>query len=143
MQVAGNRIRPNFLASPSFQSRPILRVCVRVRHGDSSRRRSQFFCRQLLDPLNNVSSESILIHPLDERGEIGRIFCRKRFYSFQEQAEFFLVELPIKIQTEKIIAEGDLLRHLELLRKVIRGGEVIAFHSIIKQRAQRAGPIRR
>ena len=56
--------------------------------------------------------------------------------------EFFVVELPIKIQAQKIIAEGDLLRHLELLREVIRRGEVIACHSIIKQRAQRAGPIR-
>ena len=61
--------------------------------------------------------EGALLH--HERCEIGWILCGKGFYPFQQQVEFFLIELPIKIQAEKIIAEGDLLRHLELLREVV------------------------
>ena len=45
----------------------------------------------------------------------------------------------IEIKAKKIIAECDLLRHLKLLRKVIRCGDVIARHGVIQQRPQRAG----
>src|SRR4029453_3599078 len=120
----------NSLSGPSFQTHPILRIGVRVCHCNSSGRRSQFLCRKLLDPLDNLSSESISVHPFHERCEIGRILCGKRLYSFQQQMEFFLIELPIKIQAEKIIAEGDLLRHLELLREVIPRSQLIARPSI-------------
>ncbi|PYK25985.1 MAG: hypothetical protein DME52_07390 [Verrucomicrobia bacterium] len=83
-----------------------------------------------------------MIHPVQERYEIGRIARSKRFHFFQQQPELFLIELPIKVQAEEIIAECDLRRHLELLRKVIRRAEIIAFHGIVKQRPQRACSVR-
>ena len=140
-QVFG--VAPGSCPRPSFQPRPILCCRVRVRHCDRRRRRIQLCCRQLVDPLHNVSSESVLIHPLDQRREIGGITCRKRFHSVEEPPEFFLVKLAVKIQTKQIIAERDIWRHLELLRKTIRSSEVMAFHSIIEQGAQGARPVRR
>ena len=57
-------------------------------------------------------------------------------------SEIFLVELPIKVQTKEIIAERDLRRHLELLRKIVRRDEVVACHRVIQQCPQRASSVR-
>ena len=73
------------------------------------------FGRQLVEPLQDIGSETIIIHPIHEEGEIGRIARGKWFYFLQQSCEFFLVELAIKVQAKQIIGESDLLRHLELL----------------------------
>ena len=117
---------------PAIETRPILYSCIGIRHCDRHRRRIQSCCAQFVDPLHDFSSKSILIHPFNQRCEIRYITCRERFYFLKDLPEFFFVELSVKIQTEQIIRKCDLGRHLELLRKAIRGGAVIAFHSIIE-----------
>ena len=116
----------------AFQARPILHCCVRIRHGYRHRRRPQLRWRQLVDPLYTICCESVLIHPVDQRCDIGWIPRGKRFHSLEQLPEFFLIELPIKIQAEQVIAERNIGGHLELLRKAICGGEVIAVHCIVQ-----------
>src|SRR5262249_40886705 len=139
-QVFG--VAPISLNRPAFQARPILYSCISLGDCDRRRRRTESCCRQLVDPLYNVSSESVLIHPLDQRCKIRWITRRKRFHFLKQLPEFFLLELSIKIQAKQVIAECDLWRHLELLRKAICRGEVIVFHGIIKQGSQRASSVR-
>ena len=95
--------------------------------------------RQLVEPLQHFGSETIIIHPIHEEGEIERIARGKWFYFFQQSFEFFLVELAIKVQAEQVIGESDLLRHLELLGQRVGRVEITALHRVIQQCAQCAG----
>src|SRR5262249_46632094 len=63
------------------------------------------------------------------------------FHSLEQLPEFFLIELPVKIQAEQVIAKHNIWRHLELLRKVICGSEVAVVHSSVQQCSQRASPV--
>src|SRR5262249_18751792 len=114
------------------QERPILHCCISIRHRYRHGRGTQLCWRQLVDPIQNVYCESVVIHPVDQRCEIGCIPCGKRFHSLEQLPEFFFIELPVKIQAEQVIAERNIRRHLELFRKVIRGGEVISVHSSVQ-----------
>src|SRR5262249_12616987 len=51
-------------------------------------------------------------------------------------------QLSVKIQAKQVITECDFWRHLQLLRKAIRRGEVIPLDSIAEQRPQRANSVR-
>ncbi len=82
------------------------------------------------------------IQSMSER-EVGRIARRHRFHFFQKRGEFFLVELPVKIQTEKKIGEGDLLTHLQVLREAVGALEFVVLHRVGEQGAQGTGAKRR
>ena len=88
-QVFG--VAPSSGPCPVFQTRPILHGCISIRDCDRRRRRIQSCSRQLVHPLHNVSSESVLIHPLNQRCEIRCITRRERFHFFKQLPEFFFV----------------------------------------------------
>ena len=132
-------VAPRAAADPALKARPVLYARICVGDGDGNRWRNEFFRWQLIAPFGHVGSESIFVHPVHKRGEVGRIAGSKWRHSFQQKPKFFFIEFSIEVQTEQVIDECDLRGHLKLLRIIVRRGEVVVRHGVIQQCSQRAG----
>ena len=58
-----------------------------------------------------------------------------RFHFLEQSVQFFLVQLPVKIEAEKVIRESHLLAHLECLGEMIRSWEILPFDRVAQERA--------
>ena len=72
----------------------------------------------------------MLIHPVHEQSQIVCVARRDRFHFSQKLVELFRIELLVKLETQKVVGERDLLAHLQFLRKTIGGGEVVGFDCV-------------
>ena len=71
---------PRSAARPALETRPVVYPRIRLGNCDGNRRRINLVFRQFINPLNDLASEPVVVHPVHKRREVRRIARGKRFH---------------------------------------------------------------
>ena len=132
-------LSPRAAAGPALQARPILHLRESFGDGDGGGRSGFGFRRHFLRPFQDFAGKTVADHPVHEQGEVALVALGDGFDFLKDGGEFFLVQFPVKIETEQVIGKSDLLRHLQLLCESVGTGEIVMGDGIAQQGAQSTG----